>query len=413
MCDSFCVRRPGGMLFAKSSDRPVDEAQVLEVLDRRPGDGTVTATHVAVPDAPSALVVGSRPTWMWGCEHGVNEHRLAVGNEKVFTVDDPRAAPVALLGMDLVRLVLERARTADQAVDVLADLLDRHGQGGSGEQHADEPYWSSFLVVDPDGGWVVETSGRTWVAQPVGAGAAISNRLTLRTAWTRSSADVASGADWDDRRAPRVPTGIADHRLAATSACVARGGAEVGPAQAVAALRDHGTGPWGAPDGSGEQAPQAVPAGVGDGWRGVTVCMHVRDLQATTASMVTDLPADPDAPLRTWASLGTPCTGVFLPVAVLGPPGGAEAVVPPVLSQAGAWDLSRQLSRAVEVPGDAGAEALATVRAAIARFEAEVWAEADLLWEEGAPVERWHTMARHWSAELTETLPELVGLVEP
>ena len=129
--------------------------------------------------------------------------------------------------------------------------------------------------------------------------------------------------------------------------------------------------------------------------------------------MVTDLPADPDAPLRTWASLGTPCTGVFLPVAVLGPPGGAEAVVPPVLSQAGAWDLSRQLSRAVEVPGDAGAEALATVRAAIARFEAEVWAEADLLWEEGAPVERWHTMARHWSAELTETLPELVGLVEP
>ena len=40
MCDTFCVRRPDGMLFAKNSDRPVDEAQIAEYAavsgDRNP-----------------------------------------------------------------------------------------------------------------------------------------------------------------------------------------------------------------------------------------------------------------------------------------------------------------------------------------------------------------------------------------
>ena len=139
--------------------------------------------------------------------------------------------------MDLVRLGLEQAATADAALDVVTSLLERHGQGGSGEEHADEPYWSSFLVTDPHGGWVVETSDRSWVAASVGAGAAISNRLSLTTDWIRSSSDVDAGADWDRWRSPGSPTGIADHRLAATRRCVAgnradprtRGGRPPGP----------------------------------------------------------------------------------------------------------------------------------------------------------------------------------------
>jgi len=96
------------MLFAKSSDRPVDEVQVLRWLGRRPpGHDPVRATHVAVPDAGAAALLGSQPLWMWGLEHGINEHGVAIGNEKVWTVDDPRAAAPALLGMDLVRLGLE------------------------------------------------------------------------------------------------------------------------------------------------------------------------------------------------------------------------------------------------------------------------------------------------------------------
>ena len=402
MCDTFCIRRPGGVLFAKSSDRPPDEAQVLEWFGRRDAGSSLRTTYLSIPDTGAAALLGSRPTWMWGLEHGINEHRVAIGNEKVWTVDDPRAVPPALLGMDLVRLGLERASDADGALEVVTDLLAEHGQGGTGEEGRDEPYWSSFLIVDPRSGWVLETSGTSWVAAPVGAGAAISNRLTLTTSWTRSSADVEPGVDWDRWRAPEAPTGIADHRLAATRRCVALGPG-AGPAQAAAALRDHGTGPWGEP-GTDVGAPPPVPPDVGDDWSGVTVCMHVAGVSCTTASVVADLPAD--GPVRVWASLGTPCSGVFLPVAMPG----ADAVVPAVLGSADAWRAFSALSRAVERPGDEGAAALASVRAALAPVEAQAWAEADELWARDADAPRWRAAADAWSRRVEGVLDELRSL---
>jgi secernin len=335
---------------------------------------------------------------------------VAIGNEKVWTLDDPRAVPPALLGMDLVRLGLERGRSADEALDAVTSLLAAHGQGGSGEEHHDEPYWSSFLLVDGDGGWVLETSGRSWVARPAADGAAISNRLTLGTDWTRSSADVAPGADWDARRDPAAPTGIADHRLGATRACVARGPA-VGPAEAVAVLRDHGTGPWGAP-GAPLDPPPPPPGDVGDDWSGVTVCMHVRGYQGTTASMVADLPAGGPTsgePLRVWASLGPACTGVFLPIAVCAatPGGGPVGVVPEVLGDAGAWRVFAALGRAVEAPGEAGASALARIRAGLAPVEAGAWAEGDDLSSSGAGPGEWRAAADRWSSEVRAALGRL------
>lgn len=96
MCDTSCIQRPGGMLFAESSDR-----------------------------RPARCRSSSGPP----AEHGANEHRVAIGNERVWTVDDPRAVPPALLGMDPVRLGLERATDAeawsDRAQDVLASVRQR------------------------------------------------------------------------------------------------------------------------------------------------------------------------------------------------------------------------------------------------------------------------------------------------
>jgi hypothetical protein len=402
------------MLFAKSSDRPVDEAQVVRWFGRRhPHEQPVRATHVAVPDTGAAALLGSQPTWMWGLEHGVNEHGVAIGNEKVWTVDDPRAVPPALLGMDLLRLGLERGTTADGALDVMTALLEAHGQGGSGEERHDEPYWSSFIVVDGRAGWVLETSGRSWVAQPVGDGAAVSNRLTLSTGWTRSSPDIPAGADWDERRAPDAPTGIADHRLAATRACVARG-PDLTPADAVAMLRDHGTGPWGAPGAPGTADPPPPPDDVRADWSGVTVCMHVRGFQCTAASLVADLPAD-GAPLRLWASLGTPCTSVFLPVAVFRPShlGGAGAgrepfpVVPGVLGDEDAWRAFATLSRRAEAPGEHGTAALAAIRPRLAALEASVWDEADVLWAADSDAGAWQAAATRWDSAVRGALAAL------
>ncbi len=314
MCDTLCVVGPNATLFGKNSDRPPDEAQVVNGFARRPTGVTLRTQYLELPDSGAHAMMASRPSWLWGAEHGVNEHGVAIGNEKVWTVDDAKAAPPALLGMDLVRLALERAASADEALEQLTMLLGAHGQGGSGEQDHDEPYFSSFLLADATSGWIVETSARTWAARPVGTGAAISNRISLGTDWSRASSDVAPGRDFQDWRDLKAPTAIADLRLDATNACVLNAiDGDVGPRDLVAALRHHGDVPWGAP-GSDPSVCSPVPTGVDEDWNGVTVCMHLRDYQATTASMVAELPADPDATMRAWVALGSPCASVYVPV---------------------------------------------------------------------------------------------------
>jgi len=363
MCDTFCVRRADRMLFAKNSDRPFAESQVIESRgprSARPGPDALQMQYLRIPDPGAAAVIVSRPTWLRGAEHGINEHRVAIGNEKIWTVDDPRAQPPALLGMDLVALVLERARDADDALRVLTTLLAEHGQGGSGEESRDAPYYSSFLIADPRRAWIVETSGRRFAARPVADGDAISNRVSLGTTWTVASDDVEAGTDIDTWRDPRIPTGIADHRLAATRACVA---AATTPRELVATLRHHGDRPWGAPGGADDVSPP--PPRVGDDFSGITVCMHTRGADTTTAAMVCELPTDPDAIVRAWFALGSPCASIFVPAF---PP-----AVAPELSRPDQWERFARLRDRVE--HDAGA--LAGVRAELAPVEATLWDEAD------------------------------------
>src|SRR5581483_8716455 len=290
VCDTLCLIGRDRTVFAKSSDRPVREAQVVESFGPRPRGVSVRAQYVDVPDAGAMPVLGSRPAWLWGFEHGVNERRVAMGNERVWTVDDARVAPRALIGMDLVRLALERAANADEAIDVATSLLERHGQGGSGEEEHDEPYFSSFLVADPSSAWVLETSARTWAARPVEDGASISNRVSLGRDWTRASSDVPPDADFGAWRDPTQPTGHADVRLAATGACVATSARAVSARDVVATLRHHGERPWGRPGAAADDV-SPLPTRIEADGTGVTVCMHLRGYQATAASMVAELPA--------------------------------------------------------------------------------------------------------------------------
>jgi hypothetical protein len=386
VCDTLCVLGDGGALFAKNSDRPVTESQVVEVLGRRPARATLRTQYLDIADAGAGATMLSRPTWLWGAEHGINEHGVAIGNEMVNTVDDPRLAPPALLGMDLVRLGLERGTSAEDALDVMTGLLERHGQGGVGDEVNDVPYWSSFLIADGASAWVLETSGRSWAARPLEGGGAISNRLTLRRDWTRASPGVAPGTDLDMWRDPATPTGFADGRLAASRAFVegcldapVTGGRSAPARAAVAHLRDHGSGPWGAPGDAGPvvPAPDAVHA---DG-TGVTVCMHIRDFEATTASMVAELPHDPlrDGPRRAWVALGNPCASVFVPVAAPSP--STPGAVPAPLAREGSARRFAALSRAAETD----VTTLETVRAVLGPLEAALWDEADDLGPDPVP----------------------------
>jgi len=368
MCDTLCAVGSERTLFAKNSDRPVAEVQLVESFASRRGGGRLRTQYIEIDDAGAFALLGCRPEWLWGLETGVNEHRVAIGNEKVFTVDDPYKVEPALLGMDLVRLGLERGRTADEALDVMTDLLARHGQGGVGDRTHDEPYFSSFLVADPGRAWVLETSGRTWAARPVDRTAAISNRLTLGADWTRASDDVPAGTDFDTYRLARAPTGHADARLAASRACLAAGSDALTPRILAAQMRHHGERPWAPP--SGDPTPVSAPpaASMPDG-TGVTVCMHVRGYQATASSLIAELPSDTGRSVRAWVAPGSPCVSVYVPVF---PPDG----VPRELGDAGVWKRFLTLRERVEADVDTAA-ALPEIRAAFGPVEAELWDAAD------------------------------------
>lgn len=289
MCDCLVALPPGTAtgttLFAKNSDRPPGESQILERYPATLRAEPIRATHIQVDagDGETIGLVGSRPWWMWGLEHGVNEAGVAIGNETIYTTLDPRPFPPALTGMDLVRLGLERATSTKDGVDVITTLLERYGQGGTGHLGKDRPYWSSFLVADAADAWVVETSGRVWEAEQVAERRAISNRTTI------PSFDAA-------HRHPRQPVeSLVDPRLRSSEA-VLHAGAPVGVAELKAHLRSH--------------------AGGDDGW---TVCMHVDGVEATTASMIAELGAAAPRPAR--FLLGSPCASVYVPLFVHRPLG--------------------------------------------------------------------------------------------
>ncbi len=385
MCDSLCAFQADRTLFAKSSDRPPREPQVIEPYPPRPPASELRTQYLTIDDPGAPALIGSRPDWLWGFEHGVNEHRVAVGNEQLWTVDDPSASPEAFTGMDLVRLGLERGRSAEEALDVVTGLIDRFGQGGIGDRDAGKAYYSSFLFADPEGAWVLESSDRSWAARrvdPTERGVALSNRISLTTDWTRASAEVTAAGDFDRWRRASSPTAHADKRLAVTEPAarsVARDdGASSGARELAAVLRDHGGERWGRPGVDGASTATALPPAVIDRLgTGVSLCMHLTGVQATTSSMIASLPRHPEEPVRGWWAPGNPCVAVFVPT--FGLDGAA-----PELAVASTWHRFEALRDRVEQaraadPDTGGQPALAAVRAELDPVEAELWDEADAL----------------------------------
>jgi len=360
VCDSLCALDGPAAIFAKNSDRPSSEPQLVASFPARASSLPVSTQYLTIPGAAEHAVLLSRPDWLFGAEHGVNSAGVAIGNEKIFTIDDPASSPPGLIGMDLVRLGLERAGSASDAVDVIGSLIETYGQGGTADLVTGEAYNSSFLICDPTEAWVVETSGRSWVAAAVHERTSISNRISTNDAWERSSAEIDPGSDFDLFRDPSRDTANADRRLAATRGFLERDGA-VTLTTPLAILRDHGGTPGRVTD--APIPPRCATAGH-DGV--MTVCMHLPGDKATTSSMVAELPRDSETPLLGMASIGSPCVMPFLPFTL--PRTGASALFPRSLGEARLWHHGALLRGAAE----SDARFVTAVRSLIDPIESEL-----------------------------------------
>lgn len=295
MCDTIAIVEDGRVFFAKNSDRDANEGQNLVWSPRRVNGpaAMLQCTYVEIPDVDETFAtLLSQPFWMWGAEMGTNECGVTIGNEAVFTRQPYEKEP-GLIGMDLLRLALERADTAESALETITSLLEKYGQGGGcGHESRKFTYHNSFIVADSKEAYVLETAGREWATERIEGERTISNGLTI-PGFRKQHSDF-------------VKTRVSGCRVRQSRTQELAGRArDVGDLMQL--LQDHGTGnacPQYAWSNGGMNAP----------------CMHAGGVLAssqTTASWVSELRPDRCAH---WATgTAAPCISLFKPVSVNGP----------------------------------------------------------------------------------------------
>ncbi|MEA4847410.1 MAG: C69 family dipeptidase [Clostridiaceae bacterium] len=339
-------------LLGKNSDRPLGEAQPLAFFPSAvytPGT-LLRCTHLTVPQAERTYaVLGSKPFWIWGFEMGANECGVFIGNEAqgsrcVAETED------GMLGMDMLRIALERAATARDAIYVIAALLTQYGQNANANLLFDRRYENSYMIVDRQEIWLMETAGREWVAKLVSDWTAISNCYSIGTDYDLCSREVerharenrwlAQNEPFDFARtytapAPRQTYSIPRRRRLQQLIREHDGALDY---KAVKRLfRDHFEGDF--------LAPQYGACYGGF----VSVCMHAMtwDVSQTAASLICSYDEQLGIVCRYAPSL--PCCSVFIPVYWTG-------VLPAVMKTGGEsydaaslWWVTERLAMAISV----------------------------------------------------------------
>lgn len=350
-CDTFVAMqdatRDGIVTLGKNSDRPTFDCQPLVYHARKewPEGAVIDLGRMSVPQvAETYATLGSSPYWCWGYEEGINEHSVAIGNEGVFTKplaenllasEQGDGPPLGPTGMDLIRLALERSRTAREALDVITGLVEQYGQFGSGAptQGVVAAYDNSFIIADPEEAWILETAGTRWAARRLKSGvASISNRLAIGTDWDLASDDLEEHAiekDWwqaeadgrfDFAQAYSADTGPAGERLER---------ARIRQERSCALLEDR----------AGE---------IDTGWMKRIARDRATepsiDLDETATSCVALLPRPEDGLPVFWWCAARPSVSCYVPFFVHG------SALPPIVSAAGEY------GNRVMPPGDAEAD---------------------------------------------------------
>ncbi len=315
----------GQTIFAKNSDRPADECQPLVLRERQAhavGAQSV-CQFVTIPQvATTYRHIGSRPYWCWGYEHGFNEHQVAIGNEALHS-KLPEAHEAKLVGMEILRLGLERSRSAAEAVEVMTGLISSYGQGKFANAAGVRTYDNGYIVADPKEAYVIETAGHDWVVKRVARALGISNVYSVETDWQQLSPTAEANAKaqgwWqpsDERfhfadafTAASRAEGSGAMRRARSCAVLSLRSGEIDARTMMAILSDHS-------DGVAPQEDWQTTVRSSSG-----ICRHPEadgSGGCSAASLVAELCDDGSRLPIYWCSLYSPCLSLFLPIFIEG-----------------------------------------------------------------------------------------------
>lgn len=322
-CDTMVAlsdaTRDGNTVFAKNSDRPQEEAQPLILVPAADHSGGYSGTQfVDVPQVSHTYRhVGSKPYWCAGYEHGFNEHQVVIGNEALPSLL-PESSEPKLVGMEVLRLGLERSASAEEAVEVITGLVSEFGQGKFANDASVRTYDNIYLIADPTSAYVVECVGHDWAVKRVDSVTTISNVAqigsdsdsvspTVKSQATRLGLfEMGFGESFSFSKAFADPansvSGLA--RQCRSDAMLSAGTGQLDVRSMMDVLTDHS-------DGENPDEPHVVDVS-GD----LSICLHRRSgdaMGASTASLVADLCATDERLPIYWTGLYSPCMTVFLP----------------------------------------------------------------------------------------------------
>jgi dipeptidase len=177
----------GATLFGLNHHAAADQRHALQWVPGEthiPGEVSLSST-LKVPQARQTFtVLGVRPTEEWGFTHGVNENKVAIG---VTQWQSRLPADQAVFrGKDLVRLALERGRSAHHAVEVLTDLLEHYAPGCTEGANG-----YIFLIADANEAFILETAGHFWALLECGPTRVVTDAAMIHQDWQRLSPGLA------------------------------------------------------------------------------------------------------------------------------------------------------------------------------------------------------------------------------
>ncbi len=190
-CTSFLAQgtatRNGVTIVAKNRDLGADSYNAVELVPHRiPSEKTYRAAYITIPQVKETYkFIGVKSVGRWGFGQGMNEYQVSIVDNDGASMDE-LAYLKGLHDNDYIRLALERAKTAREAVDVIAALTEKYGQAWNG---------IIFTIGDPNEAWVMEVAGYRWVAKRYkNTIMAIANQFQIADDYDLSSPDLVSYA---------------------------------------------------------------------------------------------------------------------------------------------------------------------------------------------------------------------------